>query len=167
MKISGAQWVRTFKNFSATQLLREIKIANFRDPKSAILAIFEVLDFDIWGNSRFWKCWNFPKPLNFGLLKRLKLKFLTFLIVKFDFMQNLSGRKILKYPQCVFPIRLSKFVCASRHELWKLSINQFILDFSWNIYHSEMSLKYYVSRIFANISYLKCFSHQLPRHGIC
>ena len=42
-----------YKNVTTTLILREIRFPNCREPKTAILAILKVLNFEIWQNSTF------------------------------------------------------------------------------------------------------------------
>ena len=61
----------TFMNFTAIQILREIKVGSFRGSKTVILAIFEALEFDFGENSIFVSV-RFRKYLKPKLLKGSK-----------------------------------------------------------------------------------------------
>ena len=61
-----------FKNFTATQILREIKFGNFRGSKTAILAILKALNFEFWDIPHL-EMLRIPKIWNFQVAKKVKM----------------------------------------------------------------------------------------------
>ena len=54
----------------------------------------------------------------------VKMAFWGFKITKIDFTQNLSGRKVLEFRHCMFPIRLPRSVfCQIEKKKLKLFLN--------------------------------------------
>ena len=90
-----------FKKFSDTQNFREINFRDFRGSKTAILAHVEALNFDFCEFLHFGKAEIYPNH-EFIAPKIAKMTFfepLTF--SKIGFTENLSDRKMLKFPHCV------------------------------------------------------------------
>ena len=80
-------------DFSATQILREIKVK-----KSAVFTHLEVMNSNFHGylhflNHQINKIQSQPLKLKNGSFKNSRFP-------KFDFTQNLRDRKILKFPHC-------------------------------------------------------------------
>ena len=75
-----------FRDFSATQILREINFGHFEAPKTAILTIWVALNFEFLGNFDIIKFEIF--------LKMLKSKFKSFKIVKTAVFDPLKSAKI-------------------------------------------------------------------------
>ena len=88
-------------------------LADFRRSKSAFLTILEALNFDFWKISHFAMS-LVPKNLIFRPPQMVKIAvFGASKLPKLISHKNVSGRKILNFPNCVFPIRLPRSVYAS------------------------------------------------------
>ena len=82
-------------------------MADFSRPKSAILTILKALNLVLENVQSFqkFKIKNCSKSQNGS--------FCSFKMTRIDLTQNLSDRKILKFPHCVFPIRLARSICLA------------------------------------------------------
>jgi len=88
-------------SFSINQILREINFWNSRSAKSAILTHLEALNFDFYEFLHFLKA-EIDQKLRCRVSKLAKSGiFRTSSMSKNDFTQNLSDRKMLKFPHCV------------------------------------------------------------------
>ena len=89
-----------FNDFPITQIIREINLRDFRGAKSAIFAHLEALYFS------FCKIVHFLKAETYQInrFRASKLSkngsFCSNRFSKIEFTQNLSDRKILKFPHC-------------------------------------------------------------------
>ena len=81
------------KDFSATQILREIKLCDFRVPKTAILTVFVAQNIGILGIFNTLKCGFSQKSklMNSKVQNLPQLQFFVHKIVTFDFTSNLRG----------------------------------------------------------------------------
>ena len=69
-------------------------VADFRRLTTLILTILEALNFDFFGKISHWNVSTIPKNSKFRAAQIVQM-------TVFDFTQNLSWEKILKFPQCV------------------------------------------------------------------
>ena len=84
--------------------------ADFRRSKTAILTILKALNFVFWKN---FILGNVKSSQNFNIRSYSNGQngsYWCFKMTKIDFMWNLGGKKILKFPHFVFPNRLPKSV---------------------------------------------------------
>ena len=77
--------------------------------RRSIIAVFTILKTEFPVLKEF-HTWKRQKILNPKLLKWSKRQFWGFKMTNVNFTLNLSGRKFLKFPHCVFPIRIPRSV---------------------------------------------------------
>ena len=92
-----------FQDFSITQILCEINYRDSKSAKSAFLTHLEALNFDFY-EYLHWKAATYqinkiqhPKTGKNNNFRPSRFS-------KIDFTENLSDRKILKFPHCVIPM---------------------------------------------------------------
>ena len=87
-------------------------LTDIRKTKNAALTIWVAYNFDFLEKFHIW---NVKTPQKFNTKSYSNSQngsFLGFKMTKIDFTYIMSGRKILKFPNCVFPIRLPRSVTA-------------------------------------------------------
>ena len=90
-------------NFTAIQILREINFGWFQYLGQFCRSYnFGDFEFSFFEKFHAWKCQTFPNIQNTQLLKMVKIAgFGGFKLTKIDYMQNVSGKKFLKFPHSV------------------------------------------------------------------
>ena len=112
--------------FLPLELCVKSLLADFRRSKTAVLTNLEALNFDFLGIS------HLKISEYFKLLKLQSFStgpngsFWGFKISKIDLMENLSGRKILKFAYCVFPIWLPMSVLITLGKIFCGGFSKFI-----------------------------------------
>ena len=106
-------WLWNLAIFMLIWFYVKSNLADFRGSKPVKSTILEALNFDFFGNFTLENVKNIQKfkiqSCSYGQI----VSFLSFKMTNIDFTYNLSGRKILKFPHCAFPIRLPKSVIHS------------------------------------------------------
>ena len=87
-------------------------LADFRRSKTAVFTILEVLNFDFWKKVAIENVKSAHKHKIQSCSNGQNGSFWSFKMTKIVFTQNLSGRKILKFPHFVVPIRLPRSVLS-------------------------------------------------------
>ena len=81
------------KNFTASQILREIKFGDFRGSKTAIFAFLEALNFEKISHCELFRI---PKMSKFAAAQKVKMAvFETSKLPNLISRKNMSGRKIV------------------------------------------------------------------------
>ena len=85
-------------NFTATKILREINLGNYRVSKTAILTVKKVQIFEFWQFLTIFKSWNWLKKCTFRAYAVKKMAFFEPLnLPKLISRKNLTSRKFRKF----------------------------------------------------------------------